>query len=161
MKGYLPLALSDGGIHWQLCYYSANAIETIISPQAVLALSNRFTSWTMTGYKTKTAGTIRFDCDDNNTCMSLDLVCRDGLYYCPSDVFTLGTSPTMVTRVLTTPNDVPTHTMLWMVHPSPPAINHHPPRTVPTSKAHQLESESGSSALVPLGYPNSIPSHRT
>ncbi len=32
MQGYIPLALLDGTIHWQLCYYSANAVETIISP---------------------------------------------------------------------------------------------------------------------------------
>ena len=49
MKGYIPLTLSDGAIHWQLCYYSANAVETIISPQAILASSNIFASWTMTG----------------------------------------------------------------------------------------------------------------
>ena len=37
-KGYIPLTLSNGTIHWQLCYYSANADETIISPQAILGL---------------------------------------------------------------------------------------------------------------------------
>ncbi len=26
-KGYIPLTLSDGTIHWQLCYYFANAVE--------------------------------------------------------------------------------------------------------------------------------------
>jgi hypothetical protein len=41
-KGYIPLTLSDGAIHWQLCYYFANAVETIISPQAILASSNIF-----------------------------------------------------------------------------------------------------------------------
>ncbi len=41
-KGYIPLTLSDGTIHWQLWYYSANAVETIISPQAILGLSNLF-----------------------------------------------------------------------------------------------------------------------
>ena len=50
-RGFIPLALSDGTIHWQLCYYSANAIETIISPQAILHSSDLFASWTMTGYK--------------------------------------------------------------------------------------------------------------
>jgi hypothetical protein len=46
--GFIPLALSDGTIHWQLCYYSANAVETIISPQAILNSSDIFASWTMT-----------------------------------------------------------------------------------------------------------------
>ena len=49
-RGYIPLALSDGTIHWQRCYYSANAVETIISPQAILSSSNLFASWTMMGY---------------------------------------------------------------------------------------------------------------
>jgi hypothetical protein len=26
-KGYIPLTLSDGAVHWQLCYYSANAVK--------------------------------------------------------------------------------------------------------------------------------------
>ena len=26
MKGYISLTLSDGSIHWQLCYHSANAV---------------------------------------------------------------------------------------------------------------------------------------
>jgi hypothetical protein len=49
--GYIPLALTDGTIHWQQCFYSANAVETIISPQAILLSSNVFASWTMMGYK--------------------------------------------------------------------------------------------------------------
>ena len=39
-QGYISLALSDGTIHWQLCYYSTNAVETIISPQAILSSSD-------------------------------------------------------------------------------------------------------------------------
>ena len=54
MKGYIPLTLLDGSVHWQLCYYSANATETIISPQAILSSSDIFASWTMTGYKSAT-----------------------------------------------------------------------------------------------------------
>ena len=41
-KGYIPLPLSNDTIHWQLCYYSANAIKTIISPQAILGSSDLF-----------------------------------------------------------------------------------------------------------------------
>jgi len=43
-RGFIPLALSDGTIHWQLCYYSANAVETIISPQAILNSNDLFAS---------------------------------------------------------------------------------------------------------------------
>ncbi len=57
-KGYIPLTLSNGTIHWQLCYYCANAIETIISLQAILGSSDFFASWTMTGYKDNRPGTI-------------------------------------------------------------------------------------------------------
>ncbi len=49
-KGYIPLTLSDGTIHCQLCYNSANAAETIISLQAILGSSDLFASWTMIGY---------------------------------------------------------------------------------------------------------------
>jgi len=49
-RGYTPLTLDDGNLYWQICYYYANVVETIISPQAVIATSNVFTSWTQTGY---------------------------------------------------------------------------------------------------------------
>jgi hypothetical protein len=54
--GYIPLPLMDGSIHWQQCFYSANMVETIISPQAILATSKVIASWTMTGYKTNFPG---------------------------------------------------------------------------------------------------------
>jgi hypothetical protein len=96
-QGYIPLALSDGTMHWQLCYYSANAIETIISPQAILGSSDLFSSWTMTGYKDNRPGAIRFDSHDGfiNMVMVIHLICLEGLYCCPTDIFTLGTRPTL------------------------------------------------------------------
>ncbi len=84
MRGYIPLALLDNTIHWQLCYYSANAVETIISPQAILSSSDLFASWTMTGYKDNRPGAIRFDSHDGFISMIINLVCHDGLYYCPT-----------------------------------------------------------------------------
>ena len=95
-RGFIPLTLSDGTIHWQLCYYSANAVKTIISPQAILGSSDLFASWTMTEYKDNRPGAIRFDSHDGVINMVIDLVCRDGLYYCPTDVFTLGTRTTII-----------------------------------------------------------------
>jgi hypothetical protein len=49
--GYLLLTLMDGSIHWQQYFYSANMVKTIISAQAILAMSNVFASGTMTGYR--------------------------------------------------------------------------------------------------------------
>jgi hypothetical protein len=49
--GYILLALTDGTIHWQQCFYSANTVETIISPQAILLSSDVFPSWSMMGYR--------------------------------------------------------------------------------------------------------------
>jgi hypothetical protein len=45
-RSFIPLTLADGSIHWQICYYCANAAKTIISPQAILAASSDiFASW--------------------------------------------------------------------------------------------------------------------
>jgi hypothetical protein len=60
-QGYLPLTLYDGSTHWQLCFYCKNAVETIISPQAILATSNVFVLWMQTGFKDGRPGQIRFD----------------------------------------------------------------------------------------------------
>ena len=46
-----PLQLDDGSIYWQVFYFCTNAIETIISPQAIVDLSlslvasNRLSVW--------------------------------------------------------------------------------------------------------------------
>ena len=50
-RGYLPLNLSDGSTHWQLSFYCKNAVEMIISPQAILASSDLFALWTQTRFK--------------------------------------------------------------------------------------------------------------
>ncbi len=36
-RGYIPLSLTDSSLYWQVCYYCANIVETITSPQAVVA----------------------------------------------------------------------------------------------------------------------------
>ena len=92
-RGYLPLTLSDGSTRLQLCFYCKNAVETIISPQAILASSDVFVSRTQTGYKDGRPGQIRFDSHDGLLTMKLDLDYRDGLYYCPTDVLTVNSSP--------------------------------------------------------------------
>jgi hypothetical protein len=44
-RGKISLQLDDGSIYWQDCYYSNNAVETIISPQAIVDSSDVFKSW--------------------------------------------------------------------------------------------------------------------
>jgi hypothetical protein len=41
-QGLLPIQLDDGSVYWQICYYSKNAVKTIISPQAIINLSDVF-----------------------------------------------------------------------------------------------------------------------
>ncbi len=134
-RGYTPLSLEDGSIYWQLCYFCANGVETITSPQAVLATSDVFTSWTQTGYKDDRPGSIRFDSSDGFLSMYLCLECHDGLYYCVLDVYTVGkdlqsTPPAPMSpkagRVATT---------------KPPLSLRCISRYTPTLKDKQLESE--------------------
>ena len=56
--GLLPLQLTDGGVYFQPCYYCENAVETIISPQAILDASDTFVEWSQTGYKDDSPGTL-------------------------------------------------------------------------------------------------------
>jgi hypothetical protein len=38
--GLLPLAMTDGSLYYQPCYYCKNATKTIISPQAIIDASD-------------------------------------------------------------------------------------------------------------------------
>jgi hypothetical protein len=126
-KGYIPLTLSNCTIHWQLCYYFANAVKTIISPQAILGSSNLFASWTMTWYKDNRPGAIRFDSHDGFISMIIHLVCHDGLYYCPTNVFTLGSCPVLLEcdNQFHAPLSIPVPKIQHVVnYPPPPALRH-------------------------------------
>jgi hypothetical protein len=92
-RGYIPLTLEDGTIYWQLCFYCANITKTIISPQAILAMSNVFASWCQMGYKDGRPGCICFDSHDGILSMTLSLEYKDGLYCCPTDVYTVDDCP--------------------------------------------------------------------
>ena len=130
------LTLDNGNLYWQLCYYCANVIETIISPQAVIATSNVFTSWTQTGYKDSRPGYIRFDSADGFLSMSLRLECINGLYYCTSDTYTI--DPGCQPRI----NQIG--------QPTPQSHLRQPLRYRPTTKSKQLKSELW---LLHLGSP--------
>ena len=68
-------------------------METIISPQAILASSDVLVRWTQTGHKDGSPGMIRFDSDSGLYLIVISLEFRDGLYYCPTDVFTVDKDP--------------------------------------------------------------------
>ena len=77
-RGMTPLQLDDGSIYWQVCYFWKNAVETIISPQAIVDSSDVFQSWHQTGYRNgvSTPGCIRFDSHDGLLTISMSLVLR-------------------------------------------------------------------------------------
>jgi hypothetical protein len=87
--GYIPLQCSDGTVYWQLCFFCANVVGTIISPQAILPSSDVFQSWMQTGFKDGRPRTIRFDSADGLLTMHISLECCDGLYYSHTDVYTV------------------------------------------------------------------------
>ncbi len=92
-KGLLPLMIDDGSVYYQPCYYCKNAVETIISPQAILAASDVLVRWTQMGHKDDSPGTIQFDSNSGLFSITMKLEKRDGLYYCPTNVFTVNHDP--------------------------------------------------------------------
>jgi hypothetical protein len=92
-KGLLPLTLDDGTIYYHPCFYCKNAVETIVSLQAILATSKVLVHWTQTGHKDGSPGKVRFESESGLLSFTITLENRDGLYYCPTDVFTVKGDP--------------------------------------------------------------------
>jgi hypothetical protein len=94
-RGWTPLQLDDGSIYWQVCYYCKNAVERIISPQAIADSSDVFQLWHQTGYRhgASTPGYIRFDSHHGLLSMHMTLVLHNGLHYCPTNVYTVDSMP--------------------------------------------------------------------
>jgi hypothetical protein len=88
-KGLLPLTLDDGSIYYQPCFYCKNAVDTIVSPQAIFAASDVLVRWMQTGHKDGSPGQVRFESESGLLAFTITLENKDGLYYCPSDVFTI------------------------------------------------------------------------
>jgi len=134
-RGKFPLQLDDGSIYWQDCYYSKHAVETIISPQAIVDSSDVFHSWQQTGFRIgdPTPGRIRFDSHDSLVGMSMTLVYHEGLHYCPTNVYTVNHTP--ATRF--------SPALHRVARPEGNTTIKGPARScfVPTSKAKQVESE--------------------
>jgi hypothetical protein len=92
-KGLLLLTLDDSIMYYQPCFYCKNAVETIVSPQAILAASEVLVCWTQTGHKDGSPGKVRFESESGLLSFTITLENRDGLYYCPTDVFTVKGDP--------------------------------------------------------------------
>ncbi len=92
-KGLIPLTLSDSLVYYQPCYYCKNATKKIISPKAIVAASDTLVHWTQEGHQGDAPGSIRFSSDSGLYSITLQLGKRDGLYYCPTDVFTVKKDP--------------------------------------------------------------------
>jgi len=105
----------------------------------------------MTGYKDTQPWAIRFDSHDGFLNMIINLVYQDGLYYCPTDVFTLGNRP-LLPECATSPT-FPVPTVNRVVNPPPPPVLRQSSHFTPSSKAQQLESEVW---LLPLGSPGVV-----
>ena len=110
-KGLIQLTLADGSVYYQPCYYCKNAVETIISPQAILASSDVLVCWTQTGHKDGSPGMIQFDTDSGLFSIAMSLEYREGLYYSPTDIFTVDRDPIrcnapVIRRALVPPNPV-------------------------------------------------------
>jgi hypothetical protein len=92
-RGLLLLALADGLVYYQPCYYRKNMTETIILPEAIVAASNTLVHWMQTGHKGTDPGCICFSSNSGLYSITIALEKRDSLYYCPTDVFTVDWDP--------------------------------------------------------------------
>ena len=161
-RGMTPLQLDDGLIYWQVCYFCKNAVEMIISPEAIVDSSDVFQSWHQTGYRNgvSTQGCIRFDSHDGLITMRMTLVLHDGLHNCPTDVYAVDTMP--ASRYLPA--------VWWVACPKSlprlpliPGKSCSHERFIPVSKEKQVKSEVW---LLRLGSPgvrqlNMLPGHVT
>jgi hypothetical protein len=71
--GLLPLLLEDDLVYYQTCYFCKNILETIISPQAIVASSDLFVMWQSTGQKDVSPGHLRFFSNSGLSSMTLVL----------------------------------------------------------------------------------------
>jgi hypothetical protein len=69
-------------------------METIISPDAILQSSNILTCWQQQGHQDGSLGSICFTSNSGLYSFALTLEKRDGLYYCPTDIFNVALDPT-------------------------------------------------------------------
>jgi hypothetical protein len=123
-------------------------VETIISPQAIVNSSDVIQLWHQSGYRDGdgTPGSIRFDNHDGFMSMTMTLAKRDGLYYCPTDMYTVHDAPAIWCSPMV--HCIATRVGSAMSNASPP--HQVWSRFVLTTKAKQTESEV---CLLCLGSP--------
>jgi hypothetical protein len=92
-QGLILLTLFDSLVYYQPCYYCKNATKTIISPDAILAASDTLVHWTQEGHKGNAPGAICFTSNSGLYFITLELEKQNGLYYCPTNVFTVDHNP--------------------------------------------------------------------
>jgi hypothetical protein len=108
-------------------------VETMISLATILASSNIFVQWTQEGFKDPTVpGSIRFTSHDGQISMYFQLHCRDGLYYCNSDIYTVNTDPVHVHCY---------HTLASPLRHGLKSPPRKPSSFTPTTRSWQVESE--------------------
>ncbi len=92
--GLILLTLLDGLVYYQPCHFCKNSTKTIISHQeAIQAASDKLVHCTQEGYKHDAPGSIQFTSNSGPYSITLELNKRDGLNYCPTDVFTVDHDP--------------------------------------------------------------------
>jgi hypothetical protein len=130
-RGLIPLTLSDSSIYYQPCYYCKNAVETIISPEAIVAARNTLVHWTQEGHKGNNPGSICFSSENSLYSITLSLEKQNGLYYYPMDAFTIDCDTTCPAIPL----------IKCTAAPPQPATPHCGKRYLPVSQDRMAKSE--------------------
>ncbi len=123
-------------------------METIFSPQAIVNSSDVLQSWHQSGYRDGdgTPESIHFDSHDGFMSMTMTLAREDGLYYCPTDMYTVHDAPAIWCSPMV--HCIATWVDSAMSNASP--LHWVRLQFVPTTKAKQMESEVW---LLRLGLP--------
>lgn len=99
-KGYYPMPLSDGSIHYQAFFFNAHASDTIMSPEAVIHSNPKFKRWVQSGERGLNGpGSLSFISHSGETLLELPLTKRNGLYYCSKEVFLPDSNPIRANHV--------------------------------------------------------------
>jgi hypothetical protein len=99
-KGFLPIALLNGSIHYQPFLVNRHATNTIISPENLLNNNHPFHRWTQAGCKLPAGGCnyspgdLSFYDSASQLLLSLPLQRQQGLYYCLNTTFLLDSDVT-------------------------------------------------------------------
>jgi hypothetical protein len=123
--------MEDGSVYYQPCYFCRNIVERIISPQAIVTNSDIFVTWQQTGHKDGSPGRLRFFSDSGLASISLTLERRDGLYYAPTDNYTVDHNPVSCV----------TPWVCRVVNSSPSSLRCPKQSYVPVTKSNQTKSE--------------------